>query len=58
MVTGSTSLNTQYFQAVWEYGDTDPAPVSYRLLPRQSMTTVSGRFSTSSRRTASAPRSS
>ena len=23
MVTGSTSLNTQYFQAVWEYGDTD-----------------------------------
>lgn len=25
MVTGSTSLNTQYFQAVWEYGDTDTA---------------------------------
>lgn len=25
MVTGSTSLSTQYFQAVWEYGDTDTA---------------------------------
>lgn len=25
MATGSTSLNTQYFQAVWEYGDTDTA---------------------------------